>query len=98
MVNFNFTTTPSGYKYDRGVNAANLTIEDIEKANARRAPRRQQLIKDGLLKATNDDPGYTPPTPAPVSPFFDYAKWDRKTLAKALTARQLRSKQEMRIM
>lgn len=98
MVNFSFTNSVGVYKYDKGVNAANLTIEDINKANARLFPRRQQLIKDKLLKATSDDLGYKASTQVFACPVFDYAKCDRKTLAKALLARRLKSKQEMKIM
>lgn len=98
MVNFSFTNKAAVYKYDRGVNAANLTIEDINRANARLAPRRQELIKNNLLKATSDDPGYKPPIPLTPRPLFDYARWSKKALAKALLGRQLKTRQALKIM
>lgn len=89
MPSFNFVEGAGSYSYGPGVNAANLTAKDIRDGNAKLAPRRQQLINNGMLQATNNDPGYQSPTASNNKPFFDYAKWSRKELMKAVISRQI---------
>lgn len=92
MPSFDFVQGAGSYRYAPGVNAANLTAQDIRDANARLAPRRQGFIKNGRLTATRDDPGYQPPTDSSDKLFFDYAKWSQEELSKAVADRQILSK------
>lgn len=94
MVSFNFTDSgPNYYGYDAGVNADNLTKKDINKANARIDPFRQQRIVDGLLKATRDDASYVSPKAATAATahLINYAKWTKKELVKAIVERKVKS-------
>lgn len=95
MVSLDFTTGLNHYGYDVGVNAANLTYDDITRANARLKPFRQQRIRNGLLKATRDEASTIAPAPAvataDTSHLVHYAKWTKKELVKAILGRQLKS-------
>jgi hypothetical protein len=90
---FSFETGPNYYGYEKGVNAANLTLKDIKNANSRLAHMRQRRIKDGLLKATRDDPGYVSPTAATTKGFCDYAKLTKTEMLEAMIARGVATKQ-----
>ena len=90
---FDFEKGPNYYGYEAGVNIANLTLKDIKTANKRLEPMRQRRIRDGLLKATCDDPGYVSPKPAATKGFCDYAKWTKTEMLKAMNARGLSTKQ-----
>lgn len=85
-----FSTGPNYYGYEEGVNAANLTSKDIKAANARLP--RQQRIKEGLIKATRDDPAYAASKPVAPKEFFDYAKWTKYEMLDAMVARGLATK------
>jgi hypothetical protein len=86
-----FETGPNYYGYDKGVNAANLTLKDIQSANSRLAPARQRRINGGLLRATRDDPGFVSPKSAATKGFCDYAKWTKVEILEAMIARGLAS-------
>jgi hypothetical protein len=98
MVNFSFTGGPTYYGYAPGVNAANLTLQNIQDANARLDPVRQRRIKDGKIKATQADPGYKSPDTlaAETKPKSIYTKWSLKELVKAIVARKIKSKAELK--
>ena len=87
-----FKTGPNYYGYKEGVNAANLTSQDIKAANARLAPMRHQRIKGGLLKATRDDPSYLASEPVAHEGSCDYAKWTKYEMLEAMVARGLATK------
>jgi hypothetical protein len=88
----NFETGPNYYGYEEGVNIANLTLKDINKANSRLAPMRQRRIDEGLLRATRDDPGFISSTPAATKRYCDYAQWTKTELLEAMIARGVATK------
>jgi hypothetical protein len=98
MVNFLFTGDPTYYGYAPGVNAANLTLQNIQDANARIDPFRQRRIKDGKVKATRTDPGYKSPETlaAETKPKSIYVKWSPKELTKVIIARKIKPKAELK--
>lgn len=98
MPSFNFLAKASHYCYPPGVNAANLTMNDIRGANAKIAHLRQGRIDNGLLKATRDDSGYQPQMPYTKKPLCKYFAWDTKKLAESLLARGIKSRQQMKFM
>lgn len=87
MPSFSFSKTAGYYRYDEGVNAANLTMKDIKDANAKLDWFRQRRINDGLLKATREDPGYKPPEAGSSYVHHDYRNWRKKELKECLIAR-----------
>ena len=82
----------SYYGYGPGVNAANLTGQDIAKANARIKPQRQQSIWDGSLKGfRNDTKMSTACEPACGVIMSKYFSWTRKELSKAIVDNRIKS-------
>lgn len=67
------------YSYGLGVNAFNLTRQDIAEANAKLYSQCQQRSQDGSLKATQGDTMST------------YLNWTRKELCKAIVERRIKS-------
>ena len=67
------------YGYGPGVNASNLTRQDIAEANARLYPQCQQRSHDGSLKVTQGDT------------MSKYLNWTRKELRKAIVERRIKS-------
>jgi hypothetical protein len=100
MVNFSFTGGPTYFGYAPGVNAANLTLQNIQDANARIDLFRQRRIKDGKIKATRTDPGYKSreALAAETKPKSIYTKWSPKELVKAIVARKIKFKAELKRM
>jgi hypothetical protein len=80
------------YSYGPGINASNLTRQDIAEANARLRPQCQQRSHDGSLKATQSD--ITMSTASELTggvTTSKYLNWTRKELRKAIVERRIMS-------
>lgn len=83
---FSFTDRATYIGYASGVNAANLTSQDIANANARLRP---------LLKATQGDAGKVSTTRSARGNWDatlpNYPSWTREELRKAIVERRIKS-------
>ena len=105
MCFISFQQGPSYYGYGPGVNAANLTSNDIAKANARLEPQRQRRIEDGLLKATQGDAKTNTASKSARGDGVNegdgavsvskYSSWTGKELRKAIVDRRIKSKKRV---